>query len=271
MSLTEYDRKLRTLYDFLYERRKEDSISDLAYERNYLKPEQLEFLTKVGVFETSASYEIVPELEKHNLLALAKELSLVNDGDYYILASRYIVPVYNINNHLVSLIGWARESHDTKYITLPSPYLKKKLDWFGFPYALKNYTNYLVVVEGVFDALTLNAIGIPTVSTMGSDVAYAKNLVLQPFKRILVFPDNDRIGKQGLYKWNFINAKTTTIDLRGTLRLGKDTAPIRIKDGDDLGSFADSRELRELFQSIADSTRLNVLLDLTSDRELVLD
>lgn len=268
MSILNYSKDLTILLEVLRELQEPNSIDTLMQERIYVKQEQRDFFTKLGLFYTGTSKKIVKELDNRNLLNIARTYGLVNKNDYFILANRCIVPVYNINKHLVSLIGWAKEWHDTKYITLPSPYLNKNLDWFALPYALEEYTNYIVVVEGIFDALTLNSIGIPTVATMGSDVTYSKTFLLQAFGRVLYLPDNDRVGKTAIDNWKFKGSKATALDLRGKIQFSEETDPIPIKDGDDLGSYLNSQELRELFQEIANSSRLKVLINLSSEDEI---
>lgn len=252
-----------------------ESVKQLCEERVYIKDEQVQFFERIKIVKTVDSTTMVHYLSKKNLLGKAREFKLVNDNDYFILEDRYIVPVYTINNHLVSLIGWVRGTHDTKYITLPSPYLNKNLDWFALHYALENYlkldkNKYILVVEGIFDALSMNAIGVPTVATMGADVSYSKTFMLQPFKRVLYMPDNDYIGKSNLRKWKFYNVKSTSLDLRGEIYLDEDNkeAIIRAKDSDNLASYLDSEGLKELFLEVAQSNRLNVCLNLNGEIEI---
>ena len=231
MNLKEYSMNLTIILDLLKEFQDETSIEKLMDERAYIKQEQRDFLTQVGIFKTKSSDFIVKMLDERNLLDLAKQLKVVNENDYFILEDRYIIPVLTINNKLISLIGWAREWHDTKYITIPSPHLDTNIDWFGLPYALENYTDYIVVVEGIFDCLSLNALGIPTIAMMGADFPYSKSFILQAFKRVIAIPDNDRIGKANIENWRFAKGtQVTFVDLRGEIQLNENTEPIRIKE-----------------------------------------
>ena len=60
-----------------------------------------------------------------------------------------------------------------------------------------------MVVEGIFDALHLDAYGVPAIATMGSDVNAYKGAVLNLFDKVICVPDNDKVGQKALLekKW----------------------------------------------------------------------
>ena len=105
-------------------------------------------------------------------------------------------------------VGWRKGF--PKYYTIADNDFSKESHWFNLDRALDKsfngdirYRGSVVVVEGIFDALHLDAYGVPAIATMGSDVNAYKGAVLNLFDKVICVPDNDKVGQKALLekKW----------------------------------------------------------------------
>lgn len=186
------------------------------------------------------------------------ELGLVSDKDNFLLNGRYIIPIRDITGTLVALVGWYPDWK--KYITTRSVFFSKNVLFFNIDQAYelswKEYNGILFVVEGVFDALSLRAIGLPAVATMGVTVRNPKSEQLKLFRKSVALPDSDKAGKRALsrgtkHSWT-VPPNTTFARLQGNCVTEFGT--LKVKDVDNLVSYFDVEGVRETFLELAKST-----------------
>ena len=186
-----------------------------------------------------------------------KELGLITRNNNFILGGRYIVPVEAVNGDLVSLIGYYPDYK--KYITLSTPFFSKSCMFFNFRQAYelswKEYNGFVILVEGIFDCLSLRSIGLPAIATMGATVSSIKCELLKLFKKVLAIPDDDVIGRKALninskYGWK-VPYNTTFLKFHGGF-FEVDGTYLHCKDMDNFVSWYEANDVREILLSYYD-------------------
>lgn len=194
------------------------TAKDLAYEKIVQLSVSSEGIEEVASQRGYFQPRILSYLEENNL-AFCKGLDFITDpvffkeltklgwasGLGFTLNSRVVIPIRDVQGHVVTLVGWKRGS--SKYYTIADKDFSKESHWFNLDRALdKSFSKgsvlpkCVVVVEGIFDALHLDAYGIPAVATMGSDINDFKGSLLEVFDKVICMPDNDKVGRNALLK-----------------------------------------------------------------------
>jgi len=251
--------------NYIYKKIKEsldrDSLNYLMNARAYFHDEQRNLLTEMEIYQ-SRGVSGLTEKERE----LFTEMGLFSENGFYLLEDRFIIPVYSASGRLITLIGWYNDFK--KYITIPTPYFSKNVDWFNLDNALElsfsAYDGLVFVVEGIFDTLSLRAIGLPAIGTMGADVSRSKGELLKIFKKVVAIPDNDRTGKRSIRdrskQW-VLPYNATFLELRGMVRFD-DEHQYKIKDVDNLVSWFQVEDVRSMLLEVAKSTDKYVIIDL---------
>lgn len=243
--------ELTRLYEMFKERFNDTYVEELCMCRGYIGEEQ-----KSLIEEMELGYCDIFDIEE--LGDMRRELGLVSENDIFLLSNRFIIPVEDIGGNIVSLIGYYPDKK--KYITTPSPFFSKECMFFNFRQAYELswacYDGFVILVEGLFDCLSLRSIGLPAIATMGADVSSIKGELLKLFKKVLAIPDDDVTGRRALNRysrhgWN-VPSNTTmlkfiggTVDFNGT--------PLHCKDMDNFVSWYDANDVREILLSYKDS------------------
>ena len=175
-----------------------DSVSEVATQRKYIHDEIKTYLTENYLgFATSPSVNI-------ELMNALDEVGWLDKGTFT-LEGRVVVPIRNADGSIATLVGWRKGF--PKYYTIADKDFSKESHWFNLDRALdksfngdKRYRGSVVVVEGIFDALHLDAYGVPAIATMGADVNAYKGAVLNLFDKVICAPDNDEAGQKALLK-----------------------------------------------------------------------
>jgi DNA primase len=143
--------------------------------------------------------------DRPDVVAKMKSYGLVNDKGESVFAGRYIVPIKNINGIIVGFIGRLPDSEvddrHPKYINSIDSALFHKRAVFFNPQGLMEASSEVIVVEGVFDALSYIAAGVKNVvSPMGCSLSDAHLKMLKAFskkgtgKTIVLSFDKDEAG-----------------------------------------------------------------------------
>lgn len=172
------------------------TVSEVATQRKYIHEEIKTYLKDNYLgFATSPSVNI-------ELMNALDEVDWLDKGTFT-LEGRVVVPIRNADGSIATLVGWRKGF--PKYYTIADKDFSKESHWFNLDRALdksfngdKRYRGAVVVVEGIFDALHLDAYGIPAIATMGSDVNAYKGSMLSLFDKIICIPDNDSAGQKAL-------------------------------------------------------------------------
>lgn len=243
-------------------------IQELCEIRGYLPDgEQALLLDELSI----GSCEV---LDKELLSDEARKYGYLNASGYFLLDNRYIIPVRDINGDIVTLIGYFPDIR--KYITVPTPFFSKDTMFFNIDDAYirswEDYDGVVVLVEGIFDCLSLRSIGLPAIATMGSDVSFTKKEILKIFKKVLYIPDNDSVGRRALNRydkqhgWKVPN-NAVGIRLSGSVDFNDEgeydeSKILRVKDTDNLVSWFDMDSVRESILQFANSREEIVSLDI---------
>ena len=101
----------------------------------------------------------------------------------------------------------------------------------------------VVIVEGIFDALSLDMLGVPAMATMGANVGEYKGEMLKIFDKVLCIPDTDKVGLRAVQDW-CVGDNATFLYFKGMLDIG-DTK-VKYKDIDQLCNLMDSSAVQQV-------------------------
>lgn len=173
-----------------------DSVSKVANQRKYIHSDIIDYLKEY--YLGFASFN-TPSVELYENLGSVGWL----DKGSFTLVGRVVVPIRNVDGSIATLVGWRKGF--PKYYTIADKDFSKESHWFNLDRALEKsfkgderYRGAIIVVEGIFDALHLDAYGIPAIATMGSDVNAYKGAMLGLFGKVICIPDNDSAGQKAL-------------------------------------------------------------------------
>ena len=250
----EHCKFLAEAYENIKTRFNETYVDELMQMRGYISDSMKNLISEMQLgycdFEPSELYEL------NNKDNLGKELGLITSKDNFLLANRFIIPVEDVAGNLVSLIGYYGDKK--KYITIPAPFFSKEAMFFNFRQAYdlawSKFDGMVIVVEGIFDCLSLRSIGLPCIATMGATVSGVKCELLKLFKKVVAIPDADSVGRKGLDArtgWQLpstatrICLKLSPIEIHGQ--------KVKLKDIDDLVKIFDEEDIRNIILEAAKS------------------
>lgn len=198
----------------------------------------------------------------------AQKLGLITDNGYFLLNNRFIVDIRDMKNNLIALVGYYPDFK--KYITTPSQFFAKELCFFNIAEAYirswEKFDGTVFLVEGMFDALSLKAIGLPVIGTMGVTVDTPKDNLLRFFKKVVGIPDNDKAGRRCLnrydkkYGWK-LDEKDIFIRLKG--KLHTEFGDLPIKDVDNMVTVLGAKNTYNILMNYAESKE-DVVLDFST-------
>lgn len=243
--------EFNNIYEILKSRFDSNYVDELSKIRGYVGEDQIKLIAdmKLGCCE-------IEDIEE--LGSFSNELGLISQKGNFILNNRYLVPVEDISGNLVSIVGYLNDYR--KYITVPAPFFSKECMFFNFRQAYelswREYNGFVILVEGIFDCLSLRSIGLPVIATMGASVSKIKGELLKLFKKVLAIPDDDATGRKALdrysrYGWKvpdnttFLKFNGGTMDFNGTT--------LHCKDMDNFVSWYEAEDVREILLSYYDS------------------
>lgn len=239
----------------------EHDVEELCKLRGYLDEDYKEFFLKEGIGCCSIYDTTLLGEDRHRL-------GLVSENDFFLLESRYIIPVRDINGGIVALVGWFPDYK--KYITTPSMFFAKEHLFYNIDEAYRlsweKYDGKVFLVEGMFDAMSLRVLGLPVIGTMGVTVGEPKSEQLKLFKKVIAIPDGDKAGKRALnrydkkYGWK-VPLNTTFIKIKEG-ELQTEYGSLHIKDIDNIVSYYEHDSVRDLLLEIAESNEESVDLNI---------
>lgn len=108
---------------------------------------------------------------------------------------RLLFPIRGFNSSVVALGGWANDSQ-WKYVYSPDTLWDKSKYFYVQPEEFRKalQDDYIIIVDGIFDAINLNRLGLNAVALMGSNLSNWHKYYLKLFKYVIVIPDNDNAG-----------------------------------------------------------------------------
>lgn len=194
-----YCSRFRTVYNYLQQnsKPKEKVALEICQLRGYYPERMASIIIKAGFLkiEDNSCYD--------KLVNAGDDLGLFTSEGRFLLEDRYIFPVHDMLGNIIALIGWYPDNK--KYITTPSRLFSKGGLFFGMEQLGttgigKNY----VLVEGIFDCLSVRSLGLPCIAQMGINSSREKSVMYTLFKSLVAIPDNDAEGRGVIQfdKWN---------------------------------------------------------------------
>lgn len=237
---------IEEIYNIIKDYYEGDFVEELMTLRAYVSEEQRREIERRNLGRCS----IIPEV----LGGMADGLGFITKGQSFLLDNRYIIPVYDVSGRLCTLVGYYPDVR--KYVTVPTPFFSKEVMFFNFKEAYelsyKKYDGCVILVEGMFDCISLSALGLPAIATMGGNVGSIKGELLKVFKKVVGVPDNDSTGRRSLnrysrYGWK-VPSSATLVRLSGEYDFGSETR--KIKDCDDIVSWFDADDVVYMFKDL---------------------
>lgn len=177
-----------------------------------------------------------------------KDLALFSKEGNFLLNERYIIPVRDMLGNIIALIGWYPDSK--KYITTPSKFFSKDCLFFGLEQIGKTGLGKdYILVEGIFDSLSLRALGFNAVACMGISSSRVKGTMYGLFRKIIAIPDNDTQGRRVIKNdsWG-IPRNSSYLKWVGKLDIDGENS-LEIKDIDKFCSLFEEEDIRGMLQS----------------------
>ena len=132
---------------------------------------------------------------------LSSKLGIYGDNNYCKYYKRLIIPIPNFNNEIVGFCGYdngedVEDDNFIKYLYPPRSALKKERYLFlsRDEYVKAIQEDYIIIVDGMFDKIALNMIGLNAASIMSSSISEYHKEYLRAIKHIIVFHDIDQAG-----------------------------------------------------------------------------
>lgn len=245
-------KELSKAYDYMRSLFSGDYVSELCKYRGYVGNEQKKLLADMDI-----GYCNIEDVEV--LGDMRKDLGLVSDKDNFILNDRFIIPVHDIAGELISLIGYFPDKK--RYITASTPFFSKECQFFNYKQAYelswKEFGGFVILVEGIFDCLSLRSLGLPAIATMGASVTKTKGLLLRNFKKVLCIPDDDATGRMSLNRYSprgwKVPSNATFLRFHGGIYELGNGESLHCKDMDNFVSWYEADDVREILLSFRDS------------------
>lgn len=231
---TEYCKRFKQVYEFLEQNSKPKSevALEICKLRGYYPERMLGTLVKMGFLyiEDESCFE--------KLRGAGKDLALFNDTGFR-LKGRYIFPVRDMLGNILALIGWIPGG---KYVTTPSALFSKSCLFYGLEqFSTMGIGKKCILVEGIFDSISVRSLGIPCMAFMGVESSRYKVALYSLFSQLVGIPDCDVQGKEvvKLDKWS-LPTNSKYLIWRNSSSSGY------IKDIDELCNSYEEEDVRDL-------------------------
>ena len=91
----------------------------------------------------------------------------------FLLRDRFVLPVRDVQGNVVSWVGWSPKSR-RKYVTANTLYFSLDNLFYGMERLGSAQGSQVAVVEGIFDRLMLESVGVPTIGVMTARMSPTK-------------------------------------------------------------------------------------------------
>lgn len=228
----------------------DELVSELMVARKYHTSPYADLLysmlEEVGVFKLDYFSELqmlVPNLTVQQGI----DTGLIDKNEVFLLKGRYCVPIRDIAGLVTAVVGWLPDSSNArKYVTTPTYGFSKDGQFFNiecfeqsmrgdYPKAqgCEDSRGLVYLVEGIFDTLSLRALGFPALGNMGLDMSLIKTEILSRFGKVIAIPDNDSAGRGTNIYLNRVSGKSS----KASWLINNDNVivqlPKGVKDADD--------------------------------------
>ncbi len=232
------------------------TIEGIFMERGYVDNRMSKTLRELGVFKID---EFELQDYRYSIDRLDK-FGLLNKNKDFLLERGYTIPIRDIEGNLLALVAYyPGQPTAYKYRTTPSKYFYKKYAFFNLDHVVKNFGfEWVILVEGMFDAIALRSVGLPAVATMGSELSAVKKEILKQFKKVVIVPDFDSIGSKEFVSWD-LDGNITFLKFVGNKTVVIDGEEYPFKDCDDFVKYFD---VEETFYNLRDTNEKVVKIEI---------
>ena len=187
----------------------DDTIYELMLHRGYQTQEMYNVLKEIGIFK-------IDNLSDIHLLGYTNEQlsswGLLSEQGDYLLKGRYVMPIRDIGGTVIALVGWSQYGGPRKYVTTPTLGFSRDASFFNldcYKLSWEKWGGLVFVVEGIFDVISLRALGFPVVGNMGLEMHKIKTQILSRFGKVIAVHDNDKAGRSVNPMLNSISGRAT--------------------------------------------------------------
>lgn len=161
----------------------------------------LNYLRSIGAFYVPSGEYLIDMFGK----SIQDSTAGVFSGNFCYLIDRVAIPLRHVNGMVPGFVGYSRAPDNeaenelfVKYRYPPAFVYDKSRYFFIEPDELNRalHEKYICIVDGLFDKMTLQALGINAVSLCGSSLTYWHSKYLSLFEKIIVISDNDTAGRK---------------------------------------------------------------------------
>lgn len=170
----------------------------------------------------------------------------------FLLRDRFVLPVRDVQGNVVSWVGWSPESR-RKYVTANTLYFSLDNLFYGMERLGSAQGSQVAVVEGIFDRLMLESVGVPTMGVMTARMSPTKKALLSLFSRVLGFPDMDAVGERIVAQDQWFSQVSTLgqyVRWSAFYAAVQKEASVAVKDIDTLGVVLGSSQLRQVLEPV---------------------
>ena len=240
----EYVKVSKLVWDWLVSKSNpnEQVVNNICTLRKYEDPEMVEELQKIG-------FVFIPETVDVSILKDPKfsKLGLFTQTGRFLLTNRYMFPVKDMLGNILAFIGWYPD--EKRYITTPSELFMKDCLFFGLDQLSNTGINKkYILVEGIFDSISVRSIGYNCIAQMGSSTSPQKEVLYGLFSRLLGIPDADKTGREVVSKdkWRLPANSSYVVWYQNREKIIKVGQEKGVKDIDDLIKLYGADYAREL-------------------------
>ena len=177
----------------------DDVINQVMSLRGYSSQAMRDVLKAKGIFTVSGVTDITSICEVSSFSVTNEDLvdfGLVFGEDNFILNNRFILPIRSIDGLVTAWVGWYPDHK--KYITTSTLGFCREAQFFNmetYANCIEKHNGDVVVVEGIFDTLSVEALGLSAIGNMGLALSPTKVEILTRYNRVFACPDGDKAGK----------------------------------------------------------------------------
>lgn len=247
----DYTKRYNKVYNYLssLSYNKDNVVRDICNARRYSYETMSSILMEAGFIRIPKDAEVGYSVFGN----LTVDLGLYSSSPggevgRFLLEGRFIFPVRDMVGNVIALIGWYPDAK--RYITTPSALFSKAGMFFGMEQLSSTQLgkNYFLV-EGIFDALSLRALGFNAIAQMGISASKEKRVLYGLFNRIVGIPDADSQGRGVVLK------NAWALPKNSSYLMWHNSSTSKIKDVDDLCKNYDNSTVKEMLnEAMLDTT-----------------
>lgn len=180
----------------------EDTASEIASMRGYTDSRMIRLLESKKIVKLPAFSDIQLLMRTRGFQFTINDyrlMGLIGDDGGYWLQDRYAIPLRSFDGYVIALVCWLPDNR--KYITTGTLGFTSASTFFNMESYAKaaqfaDGKTRVFVVEGIFDALSIESLGYCCFGNEGLALSAVKKEMLSRFDNVYFIPDNDNPGRK---------------------------------------------------------------------------